>query len=367
MKPLISVIVPVYNTAKYLDKCLESILQQSMREIEIICVDDCSFDGSYLIVEKYKKQDERIKLIRHNENKGSGGARNTGIIAAKANFIASVDSDDTMLPNMIQALWDECENGKFDIVDCGFYLVDEEGRRLSKRRYAHQVIANNQDNNVDIFSLLSSNFWNKLWRKSLFLENQIFFPEGIYYEDLATIPRLLAKSKNIKIIDKCLYNYLIREGSITNSYSQKHIDDYFKVFSILKNFLVNQNMFEGYRTTFESVVHNNIYYHTRHILSLEMDDYKLSRYLDRLLTLKSEYLNIKKPSVSGNISELTLALMPRSQLTSPQRIGSDVFAFLLKYSMTSRQQVKLKENPKAFFSDSKNSFTRAFGRFIKLC
>jgi glycosyltransferase involved in cell wall biosynthesis len=237
MKPIVSVIVPIYKTEKYLEKCLESIINQTLHEIEIICVDDCSPDRSATIVEEYSRRDNRISLIKHTENLGLGGARNTAIRASRADYIASVDSDDFILPTMIEKLWSATENGLYDVVVCGFESVDEYDIHISYNRPKARVI-HNDNNEINIFNITNPAFWNKIWRRSLYVDNSIFFPQRVHYQDFATTPRILSKSRKIRFIDDVLYKYLIRPGSATYSMSAKHIIDYLKVFEVLRNFLV---------------------------------------------------------------------------------------------------------------------------------
>lgn len=298
MHPKISVIVPIYKTEKYIDKCLQSIRQQSMEDLEIICVDDCSPDNSDIIVERHAREDPRVILIRHEKNLGLGGARNTGIEAAKAGFIASVDSDDYIRSNMMEVLWNATEDGKFDVVQCGFDSVDEKGRKISRQARASNVVVNTE-NSINIFSLMNPAFWNKLWRKSLYTDNNIYFPNHVYYQDTATTPRILAKSTHIKTIDDTLYYYLVRSDSITTTYSSKHIIDYIKVFEVLLSFLKENNIYERYREEFTTYAENGIKYHSGNVVNSNLDEEELKQYLKHLLMFKiaffdcGEYLDNK--------------------------------------------------------------------------
>ncbi len=281
--PKISVIIPIYNVEKYVEKCIESVRTQSFTDIEIICVDDCSPDKSTIIVQKHMSEDERIVFIEHEKNTGLGGARNSAIRVAKGEYIASVDSDDYMRPNMLEKLWEASENGKFDIVSCGFNRVDEQGNILSSSQYSNLQIKQNE---IDIFKTINPGFWNKLWRKSLFVDNQIFFPNHDYYEDMSTTPRILSKAKSVKIIRDRLYNYLIRAESITGSYGDKQIIDYFKGFEIIYDFLVDNELFEKYEEGFNDYVKNNVMYHTKNILSADLYIEEKKQYLRNLLSLR---------------------------------------------------------------------------------
>lgn len=256
----ISVIVPFFKSEKFIDACLQSIRAQTFSDIEIICVDDCSPDNCVDIVLRHQQEDPRIVLLRHAENLGLGGARNTGIRAARADYIASVDSDDTIRPNMFELLWHAAESGTYDIVSCGFDRVDEDGNFISSQAPEARILRND-DNNLNIFSHFNPAFWNKIWRKSLFTENEIWFPNHVYYQDSATTPRILAKAKRIRIIQDRLYNYLVRPGSATTTFSPKHLTDYFKVYDVLLDFLEKEGLTKRYKDELFDYIDRGVSHH----------------------------------------------------------------------------------------------------------
>ena len=304
--PKISVIIPFYNVEKYLDRCLDSVRKQSLIDIEIICVDDCSPDNSYNIAKQHANEDNRIKIIRHLKNLGLGGARNTAIHEASADYIASVDSDDYILPNMLERLWAETENGKYDIVCCGFNKVDKCGEILSSHCFKSQSITN-KNNSIDIFSTVNPAFWNKLWRRSLFIKNNIFFPEHLYFEDMSTTPCILASAHFVKIIDDILYNYSIRASSITSSFSSKHLLDYFKGFELLVGFLTKNKLVSRYNKEFIAFVGTNMRFHSQKLLESNMNTEQKEQYLRQLLMLKIaffEYFELLKSKQLDALSGL---------------------------------------------------------------
>lgn len=375
MLPRISIIIPIYNSKVFLDRCLRSVLQQTMKDIEIICIDDCSSDDSHLVVEKYIKQDSRIRLIRHKKNKGSGAARNTGILEAKADYIASVDSDDYIKPEMMKVLWDASSHGKSDVVCCGFDRINGAGDTINSFKLSKRTIINN-NNNIDIFTLTNPAFWNKLWKKALFFDNNIFFPIQLYYEDLATVPRLIAKSHLIKTIDEKLYCYQVRSGSVTTTYSLKHIRDYFKVFDILRGFLEEENLFIRYKGDFLNLIDRNLYSHSKNILATDMQEDEMKKYLSILLQQKNAYLSnhfsierTHKYFDLDNIvskKKLISLLAPRSELKVIQKAGSIIFAVVFKPLINKNQLLKLSEDPRSFFKESKNRLTRLVGVLLRI-
>lgn len=240
-KPLISIIVPVYNTEKYLEECISSILLQSYTNIEVICVNDASPDNSNKILKRIALQDSRVRVIEHEQNGGLGAARNTGIQNSNGEFIASVDSDDIILPEMIDEM-QKCQlESDADIVVCGINTLNDD--LSTSQRYlpdfSYVEVSNKFTN---LFRLTNPSFCNKLWRKSLFDKSDIQFPSKIYFEDLATTPKLLSYSNIVAGCQTCFYNYRSRDGSITASVSPVHIHDYIAVFSDLQAFLIKNNL-----------------------------------------------------------------------------------------------------------------------------
>ena len=298
----ISVIVPVYNCEPLIAKCLESVLAQTFKNIEIICVDDCTSDNSVAIVDAYQQKDPRIRIIRHEHNLGLGGVRNTGMKAATADFIASVDSDDTMKPNMLETLWTASENGFYDIVSCGFDRVDSAGKVLSTQRTADKVLTNNGD--LDIFNTMNPAYWNKLWRKSLFTENEIWFPNHLYYQDAATTPRVLTKARHIRLINASLYNYLVRPGSISTTASPKHTTDYFKVYDVVLSFLEKEGVAEVHFDGFLRYIDNTILYHANFGAQTGLREEERTQYLRHLLAFKIGYLENYRLVSHKNEAEL---------------------------------------------------------------
>jgi glycosyltransferase involved in cell wall biosynthesis len=365
MKPKISVIVPIYNTKNYLDKCLQSIINQTMQEIEIICIDDCSPDDSYLIVERFMAQDSRVSLIRHEKNKGSGGARNTGILAAKADFLASVDSDDYIKPEMMQTLWDFSENGKYDVVSCGYICTNTKGEEISFDKPISEVLINKK-NSVDIFTCMNVPFWNKLWRRSLFVGNKIYFPEKLFFQDSATTPRIIAKSQTIKTIENELYYYLIRPDSVTTTNSPKHIIDQFKVLEILLEFLEQNNLIGCYWDDFVERIDRGLYYHSVNAVQSLGSDKEIEQYLRKILFLKAGFLSYRDELKGKKKEELLKLIQSNCNYSLIEKAKYRYLGLLLKPFLTPKHHLKLKEKPRLFFKDSRSILMRIIGRLLKI-
>jgi glycosyltransferase involved in cell wall biosynthesis len=227
----ISVIVPVYNVEKYLKKCLNSILNQTFEDFELIVVNDGSTDKSLDILQNYQSKYDNIIII-NKENEGQGVARNKALEICKGEHIAFVDSDDYIEPNMLKSMYNKSLEKDLDIVICNYKYVDVNGDRV---RDDNIVLNENEiiDNVECIKRFLVTNkiegfSWNKLFKKKLFKINNIQYPKGMKYEDIPTVFSLLNNAKRIGFINNELYNYLLRDDSTTSTQTIGNIRDYIK-------------------------------------------------------------------------------------------------------------------------------------------
>ena len=240
----ISIIIPVYNTEQYLEQCIDSILNQTLKDIEIILINDGSTDKSYNILKKYEKKDSRIVLI-NQKNKGQGEARNIGIKIAKAPYIAFVDSDDFISPFMLQKLYIQMIQDNSDIVKCAFARVCQAGSMTNENSKA--INPNKEDFFKTILSIDNlSLIWDGLYKKELFIKNNLFFKK-IVYEDVELLVKLIYYSKNISYLDDILYFWRRTDNSTTRSISKKQIRDIFKVIESTYKFLKKQKLYKKYK------------------------------------------------------------------------------------------------------------------------
>lgn len=217
MEELISVIVPIYNVEKYLDKCLQSIINQTYKNLEIILVDDGSLDDCPQLCEEYAKRDKRIKVV-HQKNGGLSTARNKGLSLAKGNYIAFVDSDDTIHQQMYEYLYETLKSHEADMSICD-YNVTYEGSEIENNNIDKIERNTSVYHGTEIFDNLYGSLagvtvvaWNKLYRKELF--KNIHYMEGKIHEDEFIIHRILDKAKTVVYLNLPLYNYLQRDSSI---------------------------------------------------------------------------------------------------------------------------------------------------------
>ena len=242
-KPLISVIVPVYNVAAYLDECLESIIRQTYTNLEIILVDDGSTDESGNKCDEWVAKDSRVKVI-HKENGGQASARNMGLKEAAGLYIGYVDSDDYIDETMYETLLDIMEQNAADIVECQYSLVG--GTEPNQETYTNQVytytgreVCNKMLENIPTQPMITVSIWNCLYKAEV--AKKTMFEEGVYYEDVMYSYRVLWGLDKVIFYDKPLYCYRIRNGSTTNvKLSSKHIKDAINSTTLLYDFYHKQ-------------------------------------------------------------------------------------------------------------------------------
>lgn len=234
MIPQISVIVPVYNTKKYLRRCIDSLLIQTLPEIEIILVNDGSTDGSGEICDAYAKANANIRVI-HKENQGLSAARNDGIEIAQAEYIMFVDSDDWVTHRFCEAPLRAAVEQCADLVFIGYYNVRDdrvEGRGIPAES---RVITEEDALHMIMDGPVGAMAWNKLYHKDLF--RSLRFPIGRWYEDVGTTYQAVHLARRIYCLSEHLYYYTSnREGSITSRHDlKKTIDKFDMYFLRLRN------------------------------------------------------------------------------------------------------------------------------------
>lgn len=232
---LLSVIIPVYNVEKYIGECLESIITQSYQNIEIICIDDCSPDNSHTIIKQYAKKDDRIKYIKHEQNKGLGGSRNTGIKNAKGDYVVFIDSDDFIADKFCYEkaiLLLEKYNANISIFS--FFELKGEIRKNYKLSSSILGVHNlNKDN----FTKVHCSACNKVFRVKDIVANGLKFPEKLKFEDEAFWYKYVATiNPKVVVENNYAYAYRMHGGSIMHN-RNKYIYDYLDVALDILNYL----------------------------------------------------------------------------------------------------------------------------------
>lgn len=213
--PLVSVIVPVYNTAPWLRRCLDSICAQSYRDLEILCVNDGSTDNSAEILAEYAARDERIRVFTQ-ENAGLSAARNTALEHATGEWVTGVDSDDYLAPG-VYARAVACISSGVDMVFFGVEDVAEDGTPLPHNAYFDLPEAGEYAMSPELAERLNVCFWSKLWRRTVLEEHLLRFPHGLVHEDEAMYYLAGPYVRKIAVCPEIGYHYVQRPGSIMNT------------------------------------------------------------------------------------------------------------------------------------------------------
>lgn len=223
----LSVIIPVYNVSAWICYCVESLMQQTLKDgVEYIFVDDASTDDSLAkakeVINKYPERKQQVYFLTHEENKGLPAARNTGLAAAKGDYIFHCDSDDFLEPDMLELMLKEAEKENADLVWCDWFLSFNENERPM-----HQPSATSARNALSdmLNGSMKYNVWNKIVRRSLYVDNNIRFPEGHSMGEDMTMIRLAAKARKVAHVRKPLYHYIrVNTGAMSQAYNEQKLN-----------------------------------------------------------------------------------------------------------------------------------------------
>ncbi len=228
-KPLVSVIIPVYNVSLYLDQCIDSLVNQTLQDIELIFIDDKSTDNSLDILQQWAKKDDRIKVVALTDKKSLGGARNVGIRMANADYLGFVDSDDFVSADMYELLIKDSNEGKTDIVISNtFCQYINDGEKALTTTFQHQY--NDLTELKRQILLYGCRLTVSIFKKRLFFDNDLFFPENCHFEDNAIVPCLYMQAESIRVVENNhpFYFYRINPNSITHSINNYRLFDRIK-------------------------------------------------------------------------------------------------------------------------------------------
>lgn len=246
----VSVIVPVYKVEKYLEKCLESLVNQTLSDIEIVIVNDGSPDNSEKVIETYaKRYSNKIKYVK-KQNGGLSSARNYGMPYATGEYVAFLDSDDYVELNMYESMYNKAVEGNYDMVECNFIWeytnrikidIGEKYKGTNEALEKARVVA-----------------WNKLYKRDVLINSNILFPKGLRYEDVEFFYKILPSLNKIGFVDDAFIHYVQRNNSISNTQNERTKE----IFSILDNVLTfykNNKLYDKYKKELE-------YTYTRYLL-----------------------------------------------------------------------------------------------------
>ncbi len=251
MEPLVSIIIPVYNVLPYLREALDSVINQTYRNLEIIIVDDGSTDGSGEICDEYKA-DSRVRVI-HQENRGLSGARNTGLDHMTGEYVAFLDSDDAFHPDMVEVMMEALLRHAADMSICGHNnFKTEKSFKQVKQRVHIQFEKEEEYKGKEIFiklleGRLSVVAWDKIYKKEIWY--QLRYPAGQVYEDFYIIPFVLERCEKVVVIPQILVDHRQRKESITQTFTVRNMKDYI---------LANRNVIEYSNNMIPSITSKEI-------------------------------------------------------------------------------------------------------------
>lgn len=284
--PKVSIIVPVYNVEEYLERCLDSLVNQTLKDIEIIIVNDGSTDGSKEKIQKYINKYKNIVYLE-KENGGLSSARNYGIPYAKGEYIGFVDSDDYVELTMYEKMYNKAIEEKSDMVECDFIWEYPN----KKREDIGKVYSNKKEAIVEARVVA----WNKIIKKDIIDKTKITFPEGLRYEDIEFFYKLVPHLNKISFVKETFVHYIQRESSIANTQNER-TGEIFKVWENVLNYYIENNIFNEYRSELE-------YSYTRILLCSSLK--RIIKVKDRkvrkaLIKLTWQNLNKKFPQWKQN-------------------------------------------------------------------
>lgn len=289
----VSVVVPVYNTRKYLEKCIESLINQTLKEIEIICVDDGSTDNSAQILEKFAKKDSRVKVLTQ-KNKGQSAARNAGLEVAKGEYVGFLDSDDWAEETMFEKLYQNAKTFDSDISMCSINVYDEKtGKTSANDPYLTLGLFDETFENraFDYSETLEFIFricvtpWNKIYRRKFLLCKNLRFIENLNFEDNVFNLQTIVEAGKISLIKEPLVYYRRQsETSYTFNNDSKKLD-FFEIFKQEEKFLKEKGLYQRIEQYFLTSKKNTLIYWYNKL----SDEKVKAQYLSKLTALYPEF------------------------------------------------------------------------------
>ena len=315
--PKVSVIVPIYNVEKYLEKCINSLLSQTLEDIQIILVNDGSKDNSGNIAREYEKNNKNRIIYVEKENGGLSDARNYGLKYATSDFIAFLDSDDYIEKNAYEEMYNKAIEENADYVECDFIWEFPNKIRVDKQ-YPYK-------NKKEMLSFVRVVAWNKLIKRQLIIDNNLEFPKGLRYEDIEFTYKLIPFVNKFAYVDKPFIHYVQREGSIANVQNERTAE----IFTVLDNvieFYKKNNIYEEYRNELE-------YNYARYLLcsSLKrMCKIKDKTIREKLLTESWERLNSNFPNWKENVILKTVNIGKNKYMRTVNKSTYKIYSKILE-------------------------------------
>lgn len=315
--PKVSVIVPIYNVEKYLEKCINSLLSQTLEDIQIILVNDGSKDNSGNIAKEYEQNNKDRVIYVEKENGGLSDARNYGLKYATGDFIAFLDSDDYIEKNAYEEMYNKAIEENADYVECDFIWEFPNKIRVDKQ-YPYK-------NKKEMLSFVRVVAWNKLIKRQLITDNNLEFPKGLRYEDVEFTYKLIPFINKFAYVDKPFIHYVQRKGSIANVQNERTAE----IFTVLDNvieFYKKNNIYEKYRDELE-------YNYARYLLcsSLKrMCKIKDKTIREKLLTESWKRLNSNFPNWKENVILKTVNIGKNKYMRTVNKSTYKIYSKILE-------------------------------------
>lgn len=312
--PAISVIIPVYNVEKYLRKTLSSVAKQTMKNFEVIMIDDGSTDSSLEIANEFCEKYDNFRLI-NLENGGVSKARNAGIDASKGEYIAFIDSDDFVSQDFLELLYKSAKSSDADVVCCNYlFYFSPSGKIFPEIFNVRSGIYSGKK----LLNTLIKDFrmhyyvWNKLWKRTLFTENNIRFPE-MFFEDIVLSSQLFYYADKVVVINKSLYYYVRHRGSMMTCIGADKFNDYIKSIGCMRNFFEYNNDYTRYKLSLRLYGYRVMLTNVKLLFNiclvrknfkgffsdLRRANSMISYYLGNKFEFKEDFLNIKEFILRG--------------------------------------------------------------------
>lgn len=300
----ISVIMPAYRVEKYLEQCINSVINQTYSNIEIIIVDDGGTDGCPAIIDSYARRDSRIIAI-HKKNEGYGAAVNAGLAVAKGDFISIVETDDWVEPDMLESLIDAYEKIPNCIVKGSFNRIRDEAYHNSQS-FNHLVNFDGElaevrpDESLELF-LMESSIWSAIYEKKFLVQNSIAFQEtpGASYQDMAFKFICYASVEKITLLNKPIYNYRVMSVGSSSASSGKALIS-FENYNFIRNFLIRKGIFEKFYQFLFFHVMFDVVFHVGRLKGGDLDIYRneLRKFIPKLLSGRDNLFILKQSFTS---------------------------------------------------------------------
>ena len=302
--PKVSVIIPVYNVEPYLRQALDSVVNQTLSDIEIICVDDCSTDNSLNILKEYASKDSRFVVVEQDENQGACTARNKGLKTAQGEYIMLLDPDDWYELDACEVAYNQIKKNNNDIV---LFANNEFIENDGTCKYDNSRIEpfgeyidcpNIMLDDVNCFYLTSMWHQYAIYRRTLLSDNNIFYPKYRMFDDQVFYTKAILAAKDISLIQKALYNYRIRKTSITYVYNNQHSDIMKSKFDIIKSLNLSDKKSNLKKNIYIHTITSCLYWYKRYVRQLPKIE---KAFYD---SIREVFLNLDLNYINSNLENI---------------------------------------------------------------